>query len=82
MQVHRSDRFPDESCRGAVFLFRLVAVEGFERRELSFFRLARQILQSKSGIFGEKFNKASRKKGFLFAKDLHRNKSFKAYWAS
>ncbi|MCW5922265.1 MAG: hypothetical protein KIS77_07980 [Saprospiraceae bacterium] len=32
-------------------------------------------MQSKSGIFGEKFNEASRKKGFPFAKGLHRNKS-------
>ncbi|MBX2890424.1 MAG: hypothetical protein KF734_05820 [Saprospiraceae bacterium] len=31
-------------------------------------------MQSKSGIFGEKFNEASQKKGFPFAKDLHRNK--------
>jgi diadenosine tetraphosphatase ApaH/serine/threonine PP2A family protein phosphatase len=35
----------------------------------------RQILQSKSGIFGEKFNETSRKKGFPIAKGLHRNKS-------
>ncbi|MCW5925146.1 MAG: hypothetical protein KIS77_22710 [Saprospiraceae bacterium] len=34
-------------------------------------------MQSKSGIFGEKFNEASRKKGFPFAKALHRNKSSK-----
>jgi hypothetical protein len=54
---------------------RLVAVEGFERGELSFFRLVRQILQSKSGIFGEKFNETSRKKGFPIAKGPHRNKS-------
>jgi hypothetical protein len=45
-------------------------VEGFERGELSFFRLVRQILQSKSGIFGEKFNETS-----PIAKGLHRNKS-------
>jgi acetyl esterase/lipase len=32
-------------------------------------------LQSKSGIFGEKFNETSRKKGFPIAKALHRNKS-------
>jgi hypothetical protein len=50
-------------------------VEGFERGELSFFRLVRQILQSKSGIFGEKFNETSRKKGFPIATALHRNKS-------
>jgi len=30
--------------------------------------------QSKSGIFGEKFNETSRKKGFPIAKDHHRNK--------
>ncbi|MCW5924586.1 MAG: hypothetical protein KIS77_19870 [Saprospiraceae bacterium] len=34
-------------------------------------------MQSKLGIFGEKFNEASRKKGFPFAKGLHRNKSNK-----
>jgi hypothetical protein len=27
------------------------------------------------GIFGEKFNETSRKKGFPIAKGLHRNKS-------
>ncbi|MCW5923612.1 MAG: hypothetical protein KIS77_14810 [Saprospiraceae bacterium] len=32
-------------------------------------------MQSKSGIFGEKLNEASRKKGFPFAKGIHRNKS-------
>jgi hypothetical protein len=50
-------------------------VEGFERGELSFFRVVRQILQSKSGIFGEKFNETSRKKGLPIATALHRNKS-------
>jgi hypothetical protein len=35
----------------------------------------RQILQSKSGIFGEKFNETSRKKGFPIAKGPDRNKS-------
>jgi len=40
-----------------------------------FFRLDRQILQPKSGIFGEKFNETSRKKGFFIAKGSHRNKS-------
>ncbi len=39
------------------------------------FSAARQILQSKSGIFDEKFNAAKREKGFFPAKDLHRNKS-------
>jgi len=53
----------------------LFAVEGFEWGKLSFFRLARQILQSKSGIFGEKFNKGSRKKDFLPAKGLHSKKA-------
>ena len=42
---------------------------------MSFFRLIRQILQSKSGIFGEKSNEVRRKKGFFIAKGLHRNKS-------
>jgi hypothetical protein len=50
-------------------------VEGFEWEKTSFFRLARQILQSKWGIFGEKFNEVRRKKGFFAAKALHRNKS-------
>jgi len=54
---------------------RLVAVEGFEWRNLSFFRMPGQILQSKSGIFGEKFNEGIRKKDFLPAKAIHRNKS-------
>jgi len=44
---------------------------------MPFFRLARQILQSKSGIFGEKFNEARREKGFFIAKAAHRNKSDK-----
>jgi len=44
--------------------FRLVAVEGFEWGNLSFFRMPRRILQSKSGIFGEKFNEDIRKKDF------------------
>jgi hypothetical protein len=50
-------------------------VGGFEREKLPFFRLARQILQSKWGIFGEKFNEVGRKKGFFTAKAPHRNKS-------
>ncbi len=37
--------------------------------------MPRQILQSKSGIFGEKFNEGIRKKDFLPAKAIHRNKS-------
>jgi len=37
--------------------------------------MPRQILQSKSGIFGEKFNEGFRKKDFLPAKAIHRNKS-------
>jgi len=44
---------------------------------MAFFRLVGQILQSKSGIFGEKFNEASREKGFFIAKAAHRNKSNK-----
>ncbi|MBK6931090.1 MAG: hypothetical protein IPH12_09520 [Saprospirales bacterium] len=60
---------------GCSFKNRLVAVEGFEWVKMPFFRLARQILQSKSGIFDEKFNAAKREKGFFPAKDLHRNKS-------
>ena len=59
-------------CKGFI---RLVAVGGFEREKLPFFRLARQILQSKSGIFDEKFNDERRKKGFFAAKGSHRNKS-------
>jgi hypothetical protein len=50
-------------------------VEGFEWEKLPFFRLVRQILQPKSGIFGEKFNATSRQKGFFTAKGFHRNKS-------
>jgi len=60
--------------KGVVFI-RLVAVEGFEWGNLSFFRMPRQILQSKSGMFGEKFNEGIRKKDFLPAKATHRNKS-------
>ena len=54
---------------------RLVAVEDFERGKMPFFRLTRQILQSKSGIFDEKSNEVRRKKSFLPAQGLHRNKS-------
>jgi len=50
-------------------------VGGFEWKKMPFFRLVRQILQSKSGIFGEKFNEARRENGFFTAKDSHRNKS-------
>jgi len=39
--------------------------------------MPKQILQSKSGIFGEKFNEGIRKKDFLPAKAIHRNKSNK-----
>ena len=48
---------------------------GFESEKTSFFPLKRQILQPKSGISGEKFNEARRKKGFFIAKSSHRNKS-------
>ena len=58
----------------SLIIIRLVAVGGFEREKLPFFRLARQILQSKSGIFDEKFNDERRKKGFFAAKGSHRNK--------
>jgi hypothetical protein len=49
----------------AIIFNSLVAVGGFECEKKPFFRLARQILQSKSGIFGEKFNEARREKGFF-----------------
>ena len=42
--------------------------------------MPRQILQSKSGIFGEKFNEGIRKKDFLPAKAIHRNKSINEKW--
>ena len=54
---------------------RPVAVGSFEQEKLAFFQLTRQILQSKSGIFSEKFNKVRWKKDFFTAKASYRSRS-------
>ena len=47
----------------------------WEQEKLPVFGLSRRILQSKSGIFGEKFNEDRRKRGGFTASNHFRRKS-------